>query len=91
MRKLSFILLFFVFTINISAQTNPYPKKFAQIDKYIDSVMRIWNIPGLALCIVYKDQLIYAKGYGYRDLENKLPVERYLFFFSKHYCRRCSK
>ena len=75
MRKLYFTLLLFIFTINVSAQTNPYSKKFTQIDKYIDSVMQIWNIPGLALCIVYKDQLIYAKGYGYRDLENKLPVE----------------
>jgi CubicO group peptidase (beta-lactamase class C family) len=36
--------------------------------------MKDWNIPGLALGIVYKDQLIYGKGYGYRDIQNKLPV-----------------
>jgi hypothetical protein len=24
--------------------------------------MKDWNIPGLALGIVYKDQLVYAKG-----------------------------
>ncbi len=75
MRKLFFILLLLVWSINITAQTNPFLKKFVLIDRYIDSVMRVWNIPGLALGIVYKDQLIYAKGYGYRDLENKLPVE----------------
>ena len=37
--------------------------------------MKDWNIPKLALGIVYKDQLIYAKGYGFRDLENKLPLD----------------
>ncbi|MFX6937541.1 serine hydrolase domain-containing protein, partial [Acinetobacter baumannii] len=37
-------------------------------------------IPGLALGIVYKDQLIYAKGYGYSDVENKLPVEANTLF-----------
>ncbi|MBN4683972.1 beta-lactamase family protein, partial [Pandoraea nosoerga] len=42
--------------------------------------MKQWNIPGLALGIVYKDQLIYAKGYGYRDIENKLPVEANTLF-----------
>lgn len=56
-------------------QSNPFQKKFPVIDRYIDSLMKTWNIPGLALGIVYKDQLIYSKGYGYRDLENKLPVE----------------
>lgn len=55
-------------------QTNPFQKKFPLIDRYIDSLIKEWNVPGLALGIVYKDQLIYAKGYGYRDLEKKLPV-----------------
>lgn len=75
MRKQLLILLFAVWSVNATAQTNSFLKKFGLIDRYVDSVMRLWNIPGLALGIVCKDQLIYAKGYGYRDLENKLPVE----------------
>jgi CubicO group peptidase (beta-lactamase class C family) len=42
--------------------------------------MHTRKIPGLAMCIVYKDQVIYAKGYGYRDLENKLPVDAQTIF-----------
>ncbi len=65
----------FLLTASLSfAQTNPFQKRFPIVDRFIDSLMKDWNIPGLALGIVYKDQLIYAKGYGYRDLENKLPV-----------------
>ncbi|HEX8331460.1 MAG TPA: serine hydrolase [Segetibacter sp.] len=67
----------FIFLLTASysfSQTNPFEKKFPLIDRYIDSLMKDWNIPGLALGIVYKDQLIYGKGYGYRDVQNKLPV-----------------
>jgi CubicO group peptidase (beta-lactamase class C family) len=52
-----------------------YQQKFPLIDKYIDSTLKEWNVPGLALTVVYKDQILYTKGYGYRDLEKKLPVE----------------
>jgi CubicO group peptidase (beta-lactamase class C family) len=73
----AFILLL---SINVFGQQHPYAKKFPLIDRWIDSLMKEWNIPGLALGIVYKDQLIYGKGYGYRDLEKKLPVETTTLF-----------
>ena len=68
------LLLLITFLVSLG-QTHPYQKQFPLVDKYIDSLMKEWNVPGLALGIVYKDQLIYAKGYGYRDLDKKLPVE----------------
>ena len=30
--------------------------------------------PGFAVAVISKDKIIYAKGFGYRDYENKLPV-----------------
>ena len=59
----------------IFSQTNPFASKFPAIDKYIDSTLKEWNVPGLAMSVVYKDKVIYTKGYGYRDREKKLPVE----------------
>ncbi|MEJ7673138.1 MAG: serine hydrolase domain-containing protein [Chitinophagaceae bacterium] len=76
-------ILFFAFlfiAVSSYSQNNPFQKKFPLIDRYIDSLLTEWNIPGLALGIVYKDQLIYAKGYGYRDLEKKLPVDSKTIF-----------
>ncbi|MEO8396769.1 MAG: serine hydrolase domain-containing protein, partial [Chloroflexota bacterium] len=35
-----------------------------RIDAYIDSRMRTGSIPGLALGVVYGDQVVYLKGYG---------------------------
>jgi CubicO group peptidase (beta-lactamase class C family) len=73
----------FVFLLLLSCSTfcqHPFVKKLPLIDAWIDSVMKERKIPGLALGIIYKDQLIYGKGYGYRDLENKLPVETTTLF-----------
>ncbi|NBC66099.1 MAG: serine hydrolase, partial [Bacteroidetes bacterium] len=33
-----------------------------------------WNVPGLAVGIVKDGEIIFKKGYGYRNLENQLPV-----------------
>ena len=46
----------------------------------MNGLLSDWNIPGLALVIVHKDQVIYSKGYGYRDLENKLPATETTLF-----------
>jgi len=80
MRKVLSTSLICACILLTNAQTNPYQKRFQIIDRYIDSVMKQWNIPGLALGVVYKDQLIYAKGYGYRDLEAKLQVDASTLF-----------
>jgi CubicO group peptidase (beta-lactamase class C family) len=36
--------------------------------------MKEWKVPGVAIAVVQDGKVVYAKGYGYRDLENKLPV-----------------
>ena len=36
--------------------------------------MKEWKVPGVAIAVVQDGKVIYAKGYGYRDLENKLPI-----------------
>ncbi|HUS01904.1 MAG TPA: serine hydrolase [Chitinophagaceae bacterium] len=74
MRSKSLLFAFLFIAVTCCSQTNPFQKKFPLIDRYMDSLLKNWNLPGLALGIVYKDQLIYAKGYGYRDVQNKLPV-----------------
>ncbi|HEV8080857.1 MAG TPA: serine hydrolase [Chitinophagaceae bacterium] len=71
---------FLLIALSSCSQTNLFHKKFPLVDRYIDSLLKDWNVPGLALGIVYKDQLIYSKGYGYRDLEKKLPVDTKTIF-----------
>ncbi|MEQ8425706.1 MAG: serine hydrolase domain-containing protein, partial [Cyclobacteriaceae bacterium] len=50
-------------------------KRFAKIDKELNEVLTTWNAPGFAVAVVEKDKIIYAKGFGYRDYENKVPAD----------------
>lgn len=49
----------------VSAQGIPLPQiDHDRIDAYIQSSMQMANIPGLALGVVYGDEVVYLKGYG---------------------------
>ena len=71
MFRLPFIVILFFF-INGKGQPVSFDKN--EIDEYLQKLMKEWKIAGCAVGIVYKDSLIFAKGYGYRDYRNKLPV-----------------
>jgi CubicO group peptidase (beta-lactamase class C family) len=36
--------------------------------------MAEWKVPGLAAAVIVDGRVVYAAGFGYRDLEKKLPV-----------------
>lgn len=63
------ILLFSVLSVNfVSAQEFPLRQSDTdRIDAYIYSRMQTANIPGLALGVVYGDEVVYLKGYGVAD------------------------
>src|SRR5436190_1557141 len=48
--------------------------KLQGLDDLARQAMKEWKVPGVALAVVQDGKVIYAKGFGYRDLENKLPV-----------------
>jgi CubicO group peptidase (beta-lactamase class C family) len=50
------------------------------IEAYIASGMRGFDVPGLALGIVAGDKLIYAKGFGVRSKSGGMPVDTRTIF-----------
>ena len=44
------------------------------IEKTIRQLMRKKNTPGLAVGIVHNNEIIYAKGFGLRDLKQHKPM-----------------
>jgi CubicO group peptidase (beta-lactamase class C family) len=47
----------------------------ASYDQVISDLMRKYAIPGGAVAVVRDGRLIYARGFGYGDVENKTPVQ----------------
>jgi CubicO group peptidase (beta-lactamase class C family) len=55
------------------AQETNVSKRLEGFDAYVEQLLKDWNTPGIGVGIVVTDKLVFAKGYGYRDYENKLP------------------
>ena len=55
------------------AQDQEIARKLDGFDDYMAKVLKDWNGPGIGVGIVVGDKLVFAKGYGYRDYEKKLP------------------
>src|ERR1700688_3345162 len=57
------------------AETNDpdIAKKLDGFDAYMSKVLKDWNTAGIGVGVVINDKLVFAKGYGYRDYEKKLP------------------
>ncbi|MGE0128465.1 MAG: serine hydrolase [Blastocatellales bacterium] len=46
----------------------------AGFDDVITDAMKKFEVPGMAIAIVKNKEVIYAKGFGHRDVEKQLPV-----------------
>jgi CubicO group peptidase (beta-lactamase class C family) len=44
------------------------------LDTEIENLLKTYNAVGLSIAVVENSKTIYSKGFGFRDLENKLPV-----------------
>ena len=67
-------LIITCFQTELFSQTIDVTKRLEGFDSYMDKILKDWNIPGAGVGIVYKDKLVFAKGYGYREYEQKLPL-----------------
>jgi len=73
------VFLFYFFSClcilsgNISAQNPAVEAKLRDLDSNINPLLKQWNVQGLCIGIVIKNKLVFAKGYGYRDYDKRLP------------------
>ena len=72
MKKYLFTTL--VSTLFFSAIAQQNDKRITALEPQLQQILKDWNAPGFAVAVVQKDKVIYAKGFGYRDVEKKLPV-----------------
>ena len=71
----SLLLFVFIFT-NSHAQQD----KIQKIDAFITKAMADWKMPGFSVAIVKNDSVIFAKGYGVKDITKNEPVDENTLF-----------
>ncbi|HEX4947963.1 MAG TPA: serine hydrolase domain-containing protein, partial [Blastocatellia bacterium] len=50
------------------------PPNLSGFDGVVEQVMKDWKVPGIAVAIVKDGKVVYAQGYGYRDVKRQLKV-----------------
>jgi len=63
-----------VVSVRAQGPTDPVEME-AFLDGLFTKEMEEYHIPGAAVSVVKDGQLFFAKGYGYADLENEIPVD----------------
>ncbi len=76
--KINLFLLLLVFPVLIFAQT--LDEKLKEIDAYAEKTRQAWNVPGIAIAIVKDDKVVFAKGYGVRQLNKPEKVDENTLF-----------
>jgi len=62
---------------SISAQTD---KRLRGIEKDLNTILKTTKSPGFSVAVVQGKKILYAKGFGYRDYENKVAADANTLF-----------
>ena len=69
-RVISVLILLLFVQVGIAQQAPPEP----DFDQYVTQAMKEWEVPGLAIAIVKDDRIVFAKGYGVREIGGTAAV-----------------
>lgn len=80
MRKLLLAIIVVHFVTVLSAQTFSVPKPyysdaFDLIEKWMSGRVDFDRLPGIAFAVVHDQDIIWSKGFGYANVEMKVPME----------------
>ncbi|GAK96722.1 beta-lactamase [Nonlabens tegetincola] len=71
------ILIAFLFTAQLFTAQNVDLK---EIDKYINSTQKEWDIPGLSVAIVKDGEIVFEKGYGVMEIGKKQKPDEHTLY-----------
>ena len=60
--------------VTACAASNPTSSQLNQLDSVIDNALTTFHTPGMSVGVIHNGKVLYAKGRGYRHLNNKQPV-----------------
>lgn len=67
-----FVLLLILLISSVFNHAQDAP--FKGLDDYVNKALKDWEVPGVAIAVVKDDKIVFAKGYGVRELGKTDPV-----------------
>lgn len=74
-------LLCSVFPASVSASAPDKQQLEAFLDEFMNSKMKEYHVPGAVVSVVQDGKAVLMKGYGYANLERKVPADPYKTIF----------
>ena len=78
--RIPILALFTILSFGLVAQTVNQEEILKNIDSYTQQIIKEWQIPGMALSIVKDGQIIYAKGFGNKELGKENCIDEHTAF-----------
>lgn len=76
MKTISICLLVSFWAYQCFAQTvDNIDNRLEGIEPVMEEILQTWNASGFAVAVVEKNELVYAKAFGYRDYEKKIKAD----------------
>ena len=83
-RSKSFFIVFIVLASGLSpafaATKAPQPVNLRGFSEFVAKTMAEWKVPGMAVAIVKDGKVVFAEGFGFRDVERGLKVTPHTIF-----------
>ena len=76
-----FWLLLIVFAVTCyGLEAQPSSKSLKELEQFIEKARKDWDVPGVGVGITKGSEVIFAKGFGYSDVEAKKPATENTLF-----------
>ncbi|MEE9350258.1 MAG: serine hydrolase [Flavobacteriaceae bacterium] len=72
MKKTLIVVTLMLLSTQLFSQTE---EQLQHLDSYYAKALKEWHVPGMAIAIVKDDKIIFSKGYGYANIEQKTKVD----------------
>ena len=72
--------LFVVLALVVATRAIAQPPALAGFDAWVSKAMKDWRTPGLAVAVVKDGQVVFAQGFGVRELGKPQPVDTRTLF-----------
>ena len=70
------ILMLFISSVFAHAQDAP----LQGFDEYVNKALKDWDVPGVAIAVIKDDKIVFAKGYGLREIGKPDKVDERTIF-----------
>ena len=79
-KKSILIIVLFIFVFGSFQFGQTQDELLKKFDAYVKKAMEEWKAPSVAVSIVKDDSVIFAKGYGVREIGKSLQADEYTLY-----------